>query len=71
LDKRAYGGQLLAGEGSALAAYVQEGKRIPRRGEIGLEAEEIEPMKMWIRHVRITASSYECCGIRKENQVIS
>jgi hypothetical protein len=25
-----------------MAAYVQEGKRIPRRGEIGLQSEEIE-----------------------------
>ena len=25
-----------------MAAYVQEGKRIPRRGEVGLKADEIE-----------------------------
>jgi hypothetical protein len=32
---------MLPGEGSALAAYVQQGKRIPRRGEIGLSGNEI------------------------------
>ena len=31
LDERAYGGALLAGEGSAMAAFVQSGQRIPRR----------------------------------------
>lgn len=42
LNERNYGGALLAGEGSAMAAYVQDGKRIPRRGEIGLESNQIE-----------------------------
>jgi hypothetical protein len=42
MNERSYGGALLAGEGSAMAAYVQEGKRIPRRGEIGLNSNEIE-----------------------------
>ncbi|CAG8811034.1 441_t:CDS:2 [Gigaspora margarita] len=42
LGERDYGGALLAGEGSAMAAYVQEGKRIPRRGEIGLTSDEIQ-----------------------------
>ena len=37
-----YGKFLLPGEGAAMAAYIEEGKRIPRRGEIGLESEEIE-----------------------------
>ena len=27
--------------GAAMAAYIAEGKRIPRRGEIGLTSEEI------------------------------
>ena len=31
-----------SGEGSAIAAFVQQGKRIPRRGEVGLDAKEIE-----------------------------
>ena len=42
MNERSYGGALLAGEGSAMAAYVQDGKRIPRRGEIGLESDQIE-----------------------------
>lgn len=32
---------MLPGEGSAMAAYVQQGKRIPRRGEIGLSGDQI------------------------------
>ncbi|KAI8618474.1 ras-induced vulval development antagonist-domain-containing protein [Chytriomyces sp. MP71] len=72
LDSRAYGGALLAGEGSALAAYVQSGKRIPRRGEIGLQPEEIQAYEdvgfvmSGSRHRRMNA-----VRIRKENQVIS
>lgn len=31
-----YGGALRPGEGEAMAAYVQSGKRIPRRGEVCL-----------------------------------
>lgn len=30
---------LLPGEGDAIAHYVEEGKRIPRRGEVGLTSE--------------------------------
>ena len=37
-----YGKALLPGEGAAMAAYIAEGKRIPRRGEIGLTSGEIE-----------------------------
>ncbi|KAJ3076538.1 hypothetical protein HDU98_002526 [Podochytrium sp. JEL0797] len=72
LDKRAYGGSLLAGEGSALAAYVQSGQRIPRRGEIGLNDDEILAFEnsgyvmSGSRHRRMNA-----VRIRKENQVIS
>jgi len=36
-----FGKALLPGEGAAMAAYIAEGKRIPRRGEIGLKPEEI------------------------------
>ncbi|CAK9147046.1 unnamed protein product [Ilex paraguariensis] len=36
-----YGGALRPGEGDAIAQYVQQGKRIPRRGEVGLSADEI------------------------------
>ncbi|KAJ1555567.1 hypothetical protein HK405_000319, partial [Cladochytrium tenue] len=72
LDERAYGGALLAGEGSAMAAYIQSGKRIPRRGEIGLTSNEIESYEKvgyvmsGSRHRRMNA-----VRIRKENQVIS
>lgn len=37
-----YGGALLPGEGAAIAGFVQAGKRIPRRGEIGLTSDQIE-----------------------------
>ena len=36
-----YGLALRPGEGDAMAQYVQAGKRIPRRGEVGLTADEI------------------------------
>ncbi|KAG0312338.1 hypothetical protein BGZ97_011273 [Linnemannia gamsii] len=72
LNERNYGGALLAGEGSAMAAYVQDGKRIPRRGEIGLESNQIERYEdagfvmSGSRHQRMNA-----VRVRKENQVIS
>ncbi len=31
----------MPGEGAAMAAFIADGKRIPRRGEIGLNADEI------------------------------
>lgn len=36
-----FGHALLPGEGAAMAEYVKAGKRIPRRGEIGLTSCEI------------------------------
>lgn len=42
LSLYSYGKALLPGEGAAMAAYIAEGKRIPRRGEIGLTSEEID-----------------------------
>jgi hypothetical protein len=72
VDPRAYGHALLAGEGSAMAAFVQEGKRIPRRGEIGLKGDQIEQFETvgyvmsGSRHQRMNA-----VRLRKENQVIS
>ncbi|KAF1802941.1 ras-induced vulval development antagonist-domain-containing protein [Mucor lusitanicus] len=71
-DERAYGSQLLPGEGSAMAAYVKEGKRIPRRGEIGLSGDQIAEFEKagyvmsGSRHQRMNA-----VRLRKENQVIS
>ena len=41
LTHREMGKALLPGEGAAMTAYVAEGKRIPRRGEIGLTCDEI------------------------------
>lgn len=37
-----FGSHLLPGEGQAMAQYVAQNKRIPRRGEVGLTADEIE-----------------------------
>ena len=74
VDERQYGGALLRGEGSAMAAFLQEDTnvRIPRRGEIGLTSDEIANFEAvgyvmsGSRHKRMNA-----VRIRKENQVIS
>ena len=65
-----YGGGLMKGEAEAYAQYVQEGKRIPRRGEVGLTSDEIENYEdlgfvmSGSRHKRMNA-----VRLRKENQV--
>lgn len=65
-----YGIHLRPGEGEKMAAFVKQNKRIPRRGEIALEAEEIERFEhlgyvmSGSRHARMNA-----IRIRKENQV--
>lgn len=62
----------MPGEGAAMAAFVAEGKRIPRRGEIGLTSEEIDSYEQvgyvmsGSRHRRM-----EAVRIRKENQIYS
>ncbi|XP_065056599.1 NF-kappa-B-activating protein-like isoform X2 [Rhopilema esculentum] len=67
-----YGHALLPGEGDAMAEYVKMGKRIPRRGEIGLTSNEIEHYETagyvmsGSRHRRM-----EAVRLRKENQVYS
>lgn len=67
-----YGGALLPGEGDRMAAYVASGKRIPRRGEVGLTAEQISHFEnlgyvmSGSRHSRMNA-----IRIRKENQIYS
>jgi hypothetical protein len=74
INERQYGGALLRGEGSAMAAFLAEDPdaRIPRRGEIGLESDQIEAFESagyvmsGNRHRRMNA-----VRIRKENQVIS
>jgi hypothetical protein len=68
--KADYGTHLRPGEGTAMAAFVQSGERIPRRGEVGLDATEIEKFERagyvmsGSRHARMNA-----VRIRKENQV--
>jgi len=74
IDERQYGGALLRGEGSAMAAFLVDGTdvRIPRRGEIGLSSDEIAQFEdvgyvmSGSRHRRMNA-----VRMRKENQVIS
>jgi len=41
LSPSSFGHALLPGEGAAMSEYVKAGKRIPRRGEIGLTSDEI------------------------------
>ncbi|KAK6629574.1 hypothetical protein RUM43_003391 [Polyplax serrata] len=72
LSSKDYGKALLPGEGAAMAAYVAEGKRIPRRGEIGLTSDQIAAFEAvgyvmsGSRHRRM-----EAVRIRKENQIYS
>ncbi|XP_067619306.1 NKAP family protein CG6066 [Eurosta solidaginis] len=72
LSQKDFGIALLPGEGAAMAAYIAEGKRIPRRGEIGLTSEEIANFESvgyvmsGSRHRRM-----EAVRIRKENQIYS
>eukprot|EP01041_Mallomonas_annulata_P002051 gene2051-4002_t len=60
------------GEGAAIAQYVQQNMRIPRRGEIGWSGTEIESLETQgyvmsgSRHKRMNA-----VRLRKENQVYS
>ncbi|RDD46069.1 NKAP-like protein [Trichoplax sp. H2] len=67
-----YGGALLPGEGEAMAQFVAAGKRIPRRGEIGLTSNEIANYETsgyvmsGSRHRRM-----EAVRLRKENQIYS
>ncbi|XP_067948802.1 NKAP family protein CG6066-like [Watersipora subatra] len=67
-----FGKALLPGEGAAMAAYIADGKRIPRRGEIGLLPEEITAYEeqgfvmSGSRHRRM-----EAVRLRKENQIYS
>ena len=55
-----------------VSKFVQSGKRIPRRGEVGMSAEEIESFEQMgyvmsgSRHKRMNA-----VRMRKENQVYS
>jgi NF-kappa-B-activating protein C-terminal domain len=65
-----YGGGLRPGEGQAIAAFVESGQRVPRRGEVGWNSNEIE---------RLESAGYVMSGsrhkrmnevrLRKESQV--
>ncbi|XP_053403633.1 NF-kappa-B-activating protein-like [Mercenaria mercenaria] len=72
LSQKDFGKALLPGEGAAMAAYIAEGKRIPRRGEIGLTPDEITHYEdqgfvmSGSRHRRM-----EAVRLRKENQIYS
>ncbi|GBP88243.1 NKAP family protein CG6066 [Eumeta japonica] len=72
LGHKEFGRALLPGEGAAMAAFVAEGKRIPRRGEIGLTSDEIAAYEAvgyvmsGSRHRRM-----EAVRLRKENQIYS
>lgn len=72
LTRKDFGKALLPGEGAAMAAFVAEGKRIPRRGEIGLTSDEITSFEdegyvmSGSRHRRM-----EAVRLRKENQIYS
>ncbi|WVO23222.1 uncharacterized protein IAS62_004569 [Cryptococcus decagattii] len=63
---------MLPGEGEAIMAYAESGQRIPRRGEIGLDSEQIALFESsgyvmsGSRHQRMNA-----VRLRKENQVIN
>jgi hypothetical protein len=67
-----YGKFLRPGEGAAIAAFVEAGARIPRRGEVGWQAADIEKLESvgfvmsGSRHKRMND-----VRIRKENQVYS
>jgi hypothetical protein len=71
-DGTSYGQALLPGEGQAIAQYVQQNLRIPRRGEIGYSSDMIEKYEdsgfvmSGSRHAKMNA-----VRIRKENQVYS
>ncbi|MEN2497929.1 MAG: hypothetical protein MHMPM18_002259 [Marteilia pararefringens] len=70
--KYKFGSNLGHGEGEAMASYVAEGKRIPRRGEIGLESEQIAHFES-VGYVMSASrhSRMEAVRIRKENQIYS
>jgi len=63
-----FGKALLPGEGAAMAAYIAEGKRIPRRGEIGLTSDEIVAYEK-MGYVMSGSRSISCCS--SSNLVLS
>ena len=65
-----YGEALLPGEGAGMAAFVQNNLRVPRRGEIGIDSDNIARLEQegyvmsGSRHAKMNA-----VRLRKENQV--
>uniref|UniRef100_A0AC35TJV6 Nkap_C domain-containing protein n=1 Tax=Rhabditophanes sp. KR3021 TaxID=114890 RepID=A0AC35TJV6_9BILA len=67
-----YGDAMNKGEGAAMAAYIAQGKRIPRRGEIGLSSNEIiDYEKVGFVMSGSRNKRMETVRIRKENQVMT
>jgi hypothetical protein len=72
VELKGHSGNMLPGEADAIADFVQQDKRIPRRGEIGLTAdaivqfEDLGYVMSGSRHRRMNA-----VRIRKESQVYS
>ncbi|TIA95155.1 hypothetical protein E3P94_03848 [Wallemia ichthyophaga] len=70
LSDKDFGREMLRGEGTAMAQFVQDGQRIPRRGEIGIESGEIDKLEQagyvmsGNRHKRMNE-----VRVRKENEV--
>uniref|UniRef100_A0A915CUV3 NF-kappa-B-activating protein C-terminal domain-containing protein n=1 Tax=Ditylenchus dipsaci TaxID=166011 RepID=A0A915CUV3_9BILA len=63
---------MLRGEAAAMAAYAAQGKRIPRRGEIGLSSEEISVYeKVGYVMSGTRHKSMEATRLRKENQILT
>ena len=67
-----FGGGLRPGEGAAMAAYMEAGQRVPRRGEVGWSGDTIDKLQnlgyvmSGSRHKRMNE-----VRLRKENQVYS
>ncbi|KAI1724142.1 ras-induced vulval development antagonist domain-containing protein [Ditylenchus destructor] len=63
---------MLRGEAAAMAAYAAQGKRIPRRGEIGLSSSEISEFeKVGYVMSGTRHKSMEATRLRKENQILT
>ncbi|CEF63223.1 UPF0396 protein CG6066 [Strongyloides ratti] len=67
-----YGDNISRNEGAAFAAYISQGKRIPRRGEIGLTSNQISNFEK-AGYVMSGSKSLrmEAVRIRKETQVMT
>lgn len=72
IDAKEFGRALLPGEGAAMAAYVADGKRIPRRGEIGLTSEKIDELEK-VGYIMSGSRHHkmEAVRLRKESQIYS